>query len=99
MMGVALFLVWKRGIQKKLIREGILIYSIQLVLNALWSILFFGLKSPLAGFIEIIILWIFITVTLILFFRISKVAGFLLLPYLGWVTFAAVLNGAILTLN
>ena len=61
--------------------------------------LFFGLRSPLAGLVDIVVLWLAILATIILFFRISLPAGVLLLPYIGWVSFAAVLNAAILRLN
>ena len=56
-------------------------------------------RSPLAGFVEIIVLWVAILVTMVLFFRVSPAAGWLMVPYLGWVSFAAVLNGAIMLLN
>ena len=74
-------------------------FLVQLILNALWSILFFGLRSPLAGLVDIVVLWLAILATIVLFFRVSVPAGVLLLPYIGWVTFAAVLNAAILRLN
>jgi tryptophan-rich sensory protein len=69
------------------------------VLNALWSVLFFGLRSPLAGLVEIAVLWVAILATIILFFRVSVPAGVMLLPYIAWVSFAAVLNAAIFGLN
>jgi benzodiazapine receptor len=65
----------------------------------LWSFLFFGLKTPLLAFIEIVILWGFILVTLLKFRTLSKLAGFLLIPYLLWVSFAAVLNFSLWYLN
>jgi tryptophan-rich sensory protein len=68
-------------------------------LNTLWSIVFFGLQNPGAAFIEIIILWIAIVATIIVFKKISKPAAWLLAPYLAWVSFASVLNYAIWTLN
>ena len=75
------------------------LFVVQLVLNALWSLMFFGLRSPLAGFINIVALWIFILLTMLYFFKVSTTAGTLLVPYILWVSFAAVLNFSILALN
>lgn len=99
LMGIAAFLVWRAGWQAPGVRVALAVFLIQLVLNTLWSLLFFGLRSPLAGMIEIVVLWLAIGVTIAMFSRVSVRAGVLLLPYIGWVTFAAVLNGAILALN
>jgi len=99
LMGISLYLVWNKGLKNKLVKKGLLIFGIQLALNALWSFLFFGLRSPLYGFIEIIVLWIAIGFTILKFYRISKNATFLLLPYITWVTIAAVLNYYIWILN
>ena len=70
----------------------IIIFFLQLGLNVLWSVLFFWLRAPDIAFVEIIILWFAILYTLVNFYRISKLAAYLLLPYLAWVSFAAVLN-------
>ncbi|MBN2468618.1 MAG: tryptophan-rich sensory protein [Deltaproteobacteria bacterium] len=98
LMGVSAWLVWRR----KGLREGTLplaSFAFQLFLNGLWSFIFFGLhRIGLAG-IEIILLWSAIAVTLFLFWRESKIAGILLIPYLVWVLFAGVLNFAIWRLN
>jgi tryptophan-rich sensory protein len=99
LMGIAAFLVWSRGLGAPGVRLALAVFLVQLVLNAVWSVLFFGLRSPLAGFVEIIVLWLAILASVVLFFRVSSAAGILLLPYIAWVTFAAVLNAAILTLN
>jgi tryptophan-rich sensory protein len=99
LMGIALFLVWRKGLHHKGVKIAIYVFGVQLALNALWSILFFGLKMPLLAFIEILILWGFILVTLLKFKKISKLAGYLLLPYLLWVSFAAVLNFFLWHLN
>ena len=99
LMGVALFLVWRKGLYRKNVRIALIIFSIQLILNVLWSIMFFGLKSPLAGFIEIIIIWIAIFFTILYFYKISKVSAILLIPYILWVSFAMVLNYSIWRLN
>ena len=97
LMGISLWLVWRSKSKFKSI--AILFFSIQLLLNILWSIIFFGLKSILGALIEIILLWALIIITIILFHRISKTAAWILLPYILWVTFAAILNFSIWLLN
>jgi len=99
LMGIALFLIWRKGFKEKDIKIAFSVFIFQLVLNVLWSFLFFGLQSPFAAFIEIIFLWIAILITIILFLRISWVASILLIPYMLWVSFASVLNFAIWRLN
>jgi len=99
MMGISLFLVWKKGFQDHLVKAALSVFAIQLILNILWSAAFFGLRSPLAGLIEIIILWVAILAMILRFMRISKVAGLLLIPYIIWVTFAAMINFLIWSLN
>ncbi len=99
LMGVAVFLVWRKGWESRQVKIGLIAFLIQLVLNALWSVAFFGLESPLCGLIVIAVLWMAILFTTLQFYRISRVAGVLMLPYLLWVTFAAVLNESIWLLN
>ena len=99
LMAVAAFLVWKQGFGAAGVKLALAVFLAQLVLNCLWSILFFGLRSPLAGLADIVVLWLAILATIVLFFRVSVPAGVLLLPYIAWVSFAAMLNGAILALN
>ena len=99
LMAVAAFLVWKQGIGAAGVKLALAMFLVQLMLNALWSIFFFGLRSPLAGLVDIVVLWLAIIATIVLFFRVSMPAGILLLPYIGWVSFAALLNAAILRLN
>jgi len=99
LMAVAAFLVWKQGFGAPGVKLALAVFLVQLVLNALWSILFFGLRSPLTGLVDIVALWLAILATIVLFFQVSTAAGILLLPYIGWVTFAALLNAAILRLN
>lgn len=99
LMGTASFLVWRVGWRTRGVTVALAVFLGQLVLNVLWSFLFFGLRSPLAAMVEIVILWLAIGLTLVLFARVSTAAGILLIPYIGWVTFAAVLNGVILALN
>lgn len=97
LMGFALYIVWVSNSPKKKI--ALTVFGIQLVLNALWSFLFFGLESPFLAFLEIIVLWASILASMILFYPIAKKATWLLLPYILWVSFAAVLNGALWWLN
>jgi translocator protein len=99
MMGVSLYIIWDKGINNKISKIAISLFFIQLTLNVLWSIIFFGLKSPLFALIEIIFLLIFILLTIIYFYKISKFASYLLVPYLMWVSFATILNFAIYYLN
>lgn len=99
LMGMALFLVWKRGFHAEGVKNALSFFGVQLVLNTLWSVLFFGLKIPLLAFIEIVILWGFILITFFKFKRISRLAGVLLVPYILWVSFAAVLNFFLWYLN
>ena len=95
LMGIAAFLVWKRGLERREVKTALAIFVGQLALNTLWSIIFFGLKNPGAAFIEIILLWLAILATIIAFAKISKPAAWLLVPYLLWVSFAGYLNYAI----
>ncbi len=99
LMGIALYLVWEKGLEKADVRKAMGVFGIQLFLNFLWSVLFFGLQSPLYGLGGIVALWVVILVNIWLFYRISKAAGLLLVPYILWVSFAAVLNYSIWVLN
>lgn len=99
LMGISLFLIWREGTGRPEVRAALLAFGVQLVLNVLWSALFFGLQSPLLGFLEIIILWGAVLATILLSARVSKPAAWLLLPYLLWVSFAAYLTWAVWTLN
>lgn len=96
LMGIASYLVLTSG---KPNRTALVVYVIQLVFNFFWSIIFFNFEAYLFSFIWLIILWILIFATMILFFRISEPSGYLLLPYLMWVTFAGYLNFYIYLLN
>jgi len=99
MMSISLFLVWRQWGAAKGVRPALIIFFVQLALNTLWSVLFFGLHQPGWAFLEIVVLWLFILLTMIVFWRLSRVAGLLLLPYLLWVSFASALNFAIWRLN
>lgn len=99
LMGIAAFLIWKKGLDRKDVKIALYIFGGQLILNTLWSIIFFGLHSPGAALIEIIFLWVAILATIITFAKISKPAAWLLIPYILWVSFAGYLNFTIWTLN
>lgn len=99
LMGVAAFLVWQKGLSTPGVARALGVYGIHLVLNALWSVVFFGMRAPGWAFLEILLLWAALLATMVLFFRHSRAAGWLLAPYLAWVTFAGVLNFAIWLLN
>ena len=98
MMAVAAWLVWRPAgfIAAKV---PLLLFTAQLALNVAWSWIFFGLHQPGWAFLEIVFLWAAISVTMRAFFQRSQLAGWLLAPYLAWVSFAAVLNFAIWRLN
>lgn len=97
LMSISLYLVWNSESKNK--KSAIFVFSIQLILNSTWSIVFFGLKSPLAAFLVIIVLWLLILKTIIEFGKISKISQYLLIPYIAWVSFASILNLAIVILN
>ena len=99
LMAISAFIVWRTGLDKRQVRVALGIFVLQLVLNVLWSLAFFGLHSLLFGVIVILALWLAILLTIVRFFPISRAAGALLLPYIGWVTFAAILNISIRLLN
>ncbi|WP_342305524.1 TspO/MBR family protein [Methanolobus sp. ZRKC5] len=99
LMGIAFYIIWQKGWQIRKVRTAMYVFSIQLFLNLLWSILFFGLRSPFMGLIDIVLLWIVIVLNIVLFYRISKPAGMLLVPYILWVSFATMLNYSIMILN
>ncbi len=97
-IAVAGWLVWRvAGLRGA--TAAFAIYGIQLILNFIWSALFFGLRRPDLAFAEVILLWLSILATILVFYPIDALAGLLLLPYLCWVTFAAALNGKMWQLN
>ena len=99
-MGVAAGLIWDRIEQEKeVVKNALIFFAVQLALNALWSFLYFGLKNPMLAGLEIIILWLMIYETYLKFTKINKIAGYLMIPYLLWVSFASVLNASIWWLN
>jgi translocator protein len=98
LMALAAWLVWREGGWREQSRP-LSLFLVQLLLNALWTPLFFGLHQPGWALAELLLLWLVLAVTLLLFWRVSHLAGTLLLPYLAWVSFAAALNFAMWQLN
>ncbi len=98
LMTFSAFLVWREKENSKR-KIALIFYFIQLVLNSIWSIIFFGLKNLGLAFFEMLALWFFIFLTIIYFFRIKKFSGYLLLPYIFWVSFALILNLTIWLIN
>ena len=99
MMGVSAFLVWRNRKTSPAARPALVLFGLQLALNAIWTPVFFGFKSLGGAFAIILALWAAIAVTIDRFRRVSPVAAVLLIPYLLWVSFASVLNGSIFLLN
>ncbi len=99
LMGVSAALVWNAGWEKHQVSNSLMVFLAQLVLNGLWSTVFFGMRSPVGGMVIIALLAVVLLLTIVKFFRVSKTSALLLLPYLLWVLFAAVLNASIVSLN
>jgi tryptophan-rich sensory protein len=97
-MGVAAWLVWRHPDSARR-RIALQLFAAQLALNALWSPLFFGAERPGWALAEIVVLLVAVATTLVLFLRVDRVAGLLLVPYLAWVAFATVLNASIAAMN
>jgi len=97
LMGISLYLVWTS--KSKLKQNALTLFFIQLGLNAIWSIIFFGLQNPLFALVEIVAMWLAIFLTIKVFYKINKPASNLLIPYLVWVSFATILNLSIVILN
>jgi len=97
LMGLSLYLVWSQGFEKNKMRMGV--FGAQLGLNVVWSVLFFGMGNFGAAFVEILALWVAIAATIVVFYKTSKKASLMLVPYICWVSFAALLNFAIWRLN
>jgi len=103
LMGLSLYIIWNSKAEilskQKYKRQFFILFGIQLILNALWSFLFFGLKSPIYGLIDILFLDIVVVMTIIYAYRVSKYAAVLLAPYMAWITFATLLNFEVVLLN
>jgi tryptophan-rich sensory protein len=99
MMGIASFLVLNHGWGVAAVHAGIYWYIAQLIANVGWSAAFFGLRSPLGGLVIILLLLAFLVTTIFRFHRVSRIAAYLLIPYILWVSFATVLNIALVIMN
>jgi tryptophan-rich sensory protein len=99
LMAISVFLVWQKGIESDGVLVAFVLFWIQLVINAIWSVIFFGMKSKGGGVITIILLWLLILATIVTSFRVSGWAGALLVPYIVWVSIASYLNIGIWILN
>lgn len=99
LMGLSLYLIWNKNLKNKKKDKAMKIFIFQLILNLLWSLVFFGLHQPLLAFVTIIALWISIFMTIKSFYKVSRIAAHLLIPYILWVSFASILNFSIWILN
>ena len=99
MMGISFYLIWKQNWKTKELKTAGLYFFAQLFLNFIWSPVFFGLRNPVLGLVVIVALWFVLLVTMKKFYSLSRNAFYLLVPYLVWVSFATVLNFAIVVLN
>lgn len=99
LMGTAAFLVWQKGLVTEGVKKALGIFILQLVLNVLWSVVFFGARSITGGLATIVFLWLAIAWTIKQFLSISKPAAVLLIPYIAWVSFALILNASLALLN
>ena len=99
LMGISLYLIWNKGLDSMEGKVAIALFAIQLALNAAWSPIFFGLHALKLSFYVILTMWAFIAVTIVRFHSISKPAAYLLIPYIGWVSIATILNYFIMILN
>lgn len=99
LMGIASYLIYTSGEDRRTVQRALTTYAVQLALNLLWPVLFFNLAAYLFAFIWLVALWAVIWVTFVLFYRINKCAGYLLIPYLAWTAFAGYLNLFIFILN
>jgi benzodiazapine receptor len=99
LMAISVFFIWEKGLSANGVLIAFVLFWIQLALNALWSIIFFGMKAKGGGVIIIIVLWIMILATIIATFQVSNLAGVLLIPYIVWVSIASYLNIGVWRLN
>ncbi|MBN1664094.1 MAG: tryptophan-rich sensory protein [Deltaproteobacteria bacterium] len=99
LMGISFFLVWRQNLQSRAYRDALTVFIFQLLLNILWSMVFFGFRSIAGGLVVIVLLSGAIIRTMKIFFPFSRAASLLLLPYLIWVGYALVLNSWIFMLN
>ncbi|MHC4626132.1 MAG: TspO/MBR family protein [Planctomycetota bacterium] len=99
MMGISAFMIWSKGFGRRRVKVALGLFILQLVLNGLWTPIFFGLHMMALALAEITLLWVAIIMTILTFWRISRAAAYLLVPYILWVSFAIALNFALWQLN
>lgn len=99
LMGISLYWIWIKGTKKKEVREALKLFTVHLVFNATWSIVFFGMHNLSLSLLNIAVLWILIVMVMVKFYGIEKKASLILIPYLAWVSFASILNFSIFLLN
>jgi tryptophan-rich sensory protein len=99
LMGISAAMIWQLGLERSDVKHALSVFGIQLMLNGIWSYLFFGFQSPLLAFIEIVLLLGMIILTMVRFKNLKPMAAWLLTPYLLWVSFASVLNFSIYLIN
>lgn len=99
LMGISLFLIWKQGLKNKKVKDVFILFIVHIFFNALWSILFFGLRNPFLAFIDIIVMWGTLAPVIVLSSKLNRYSPLLLVPYLFWISFALVLNFSIWKLN
>ncbi len=99
LMAISFYLVWRKGLKIKKVREATAVFFVQLALNLIWSPIFFGAHNILLALVVIILMLFYIVKTIRLFLKIDKTAAYLLYPYLAWVSFATILNFSVWLLN
>jgi tryptophan-rich sensory protein len=99
LMGIAASIIWQVGIHRKEVKTAVILFFAQLILNLIWTPIFFGLHMIALALVEIVILWCAIFLTIVTFWKVERLAALLLIPYISWVTFAIALNASIFILN
>lgn len=98
-MGIGAGVVWNAGTERPAVRTALVLYAVQLLLNAGWSVLFFAAHAMVWGLVEMAVLWVVIVWCMVAFARVRRLSAWLLLPYICWVSFALILNAAFVRLN
>lgn len=98
-MGISFYLIWKKGFSHRDAKYAFVIFIVQLIFNASWSVIFFGGRSIFGGLLVIFVLWLLIFLTIFAFYRINTAAAYILIPYFIWVSYASILNFSIWRLN
>lgn len=99
LMGIAVYRVWRNTTNGPLVKSALALFIVQFVLNFFWSIIFFRYHQLQGAFIELLVMWVAIFLTIIAFSKVDKLAAWLLVPYISWVSFAGMLNYTIWRLN